>query len=124
MLLNKIAMASALALGLSSGMAFAGSDEKKDMMDKASDKAHHMSTDLKSSSRIKADWVDALDIQEEDKAEKIREIQASYWSEKEDLHKEMSEIEEEKNEKLREVLSEDQLNQLETMERGHQGGKY
>lgn len=124
MLHNQIAIASALVLGLSSGMVLAGSDEKKEMMDRTSDKAHHMSGDLQSSSRIKADWVDALDIQEEDKAEKIREIQASYWSEKEELNKEMTEIEEEKNEKLREVLTENQLDKLKAMERGHQGTKY
>lgn len=123
MLHYKIAIASTLAVSLASGMAFADYDKKKDMMEQSGDKAH-TSAELQSSSRIKADWVDALDIQEEDKAEKIREIQASYWSEKEDLNKEMSEIEEKKNEQLREVLSPDQVNKLQTMERGHQGEKY
>lgn len=123
MLHTKIVLVSALVLGLSSGAAIAGDYQKKDMLEKAADKTH-ANTDLQTTSRIKADWVDALDIQEEDKADKIREIQASYWSEKEDLNKELSEIEEKKNEKLREVLSADQLDKLQAMERGHQGAKY
>lgn len=119
MLHNKIALASALALIMSSGVAMAGDHQKKDKQDKMADTTHS-SAELQSS-RIKADWVDALDIQEEDKADKIREIQAGYWSEKEDLSKEMADIEEKKNEQLRDLLSEDQLEKLQTLERGHTG---
>ncbi len=119
MLQTKIALTSALALIMSSGIAMAGDYTEKDKVGTMADKAHN--NVAMQSSRIKADWVDALDIQDEDKADKIREVQASYWSDKEDLTKEMAEIEEKKNEQLQDLLSEDQLEKLQIMERGHTG---
>lgn len=111
MLIKKLAVTSVMVTALVTGYAHAGDD--KDMTDKT--KAGHSTHDLGSASRMKADWVDALNIQDSDKAEEVREIQASYWEDKKKLQEKMSDLEQKKDKKLQKVLSQDEMDKLEAM---------
>ncbi len=111
MLIKKLAVTSVLVTALAAGYTHAG--DGKDLGDKT--KAAVTGHDLGSSSRMKADWVDALNIQDSDKAEDVREIQASYWEDKKKLEEKMSELEQKKDKKLQKVLSQEELEKLQTL---------
>lgn len=111
MLIKQLAVTSVMVTALVAGYAQAGDD--KDLSDKS--KAAVTNHDLASSSRIKADWVDALNIQDADKAEEVREIQASYWDDKKKLEEELSELEDKKDKKLQKVLTQEELGKLQAL---------
>ncbi len=108
MVIKRLAVSSVMVFAMMAGYTHAG--DGNDLADKT--KAAVTNHDLDSSSRMKADWVDALNIQDSDKAEEVREIQASYWDDKKKLEEKMSDLENNKDKKLKKVLTQEELDRL------------